>query len=115
MSPVSMAAESGFYGRTTLLFVYGTLRRGHRNFAARRLHARAAYVGEASLPGRLRALGPYRALERGPGRVSGEVFRISPTLFRGLNEYEGADFGLRRSPARTSSGDRLVVWAYWGR
>ena len=98
---------------TTLLFVYGTLRRGHDNFAARRMHARAEFLSEASIRANIRFRGPYLAIQRGAGRVTGEVFRMESKVLRALNAYEGADYRLRRTIARTTAGLRLPVWAYW--
>lgn len=44
------------------LFVQGTLKRGCANPWSRRLWPQAAFAGEATLPGRLYALGLYPAL-----------------------------------------------------
>lgn len=92
-----------------LLFVYGTLRRGFINQAARRLHARGQFAGHAVARGQLVHCGRYPGLIPGEGRVRGEVFRVSPNLLRYLDAYEGSEF--RRTLIRLHpSGQRAFAY-----
>jgi gamma-glutamylcyclotransferase (GGCT)/AIG2-like uncharacterized protein YtfP len=89
----------------SLLFVYGTLRRGFTNRAARRLHQRGEFLGFATVRASLHHCGKYPGLTRGEGRIRGEVFRVSPQLLRYLDAYEGPEFRrvrvcLREHPQR---------------
>jgi gamma-glutamylcyclotransferase (GGCT)/AIG2-like uncharacterized protein YtfP len=86
------------------LFVYGTLRRGFSNHAARRLHARAEYVGTAVVRARLCRNGDYTGLLPGAGRVRGEVFRVTAHLLRYLDAYEGSDYRRTIAPVRLQNG-----------
>lgn len=73
-----------------LVFVYGTLRRGGRN-DINRLAPAPELVGEASVRGRLYALGWYPGLRLGgPDAIDivGEVYRITPALEARLDEIE---------------------------
>lgn len=74
------------------LFLYGTLMRGEPAHARFALSARAAYVGDATVDGRLYDLGGYPTLVPGAGRVEGEVHRIlDPGLIAELDLYEACD------------------------
>lgn len=75
---------------TTILFVYGTLKRGHRN------HHRMTgqrYLGEVvTVPKyRLVDLGPYPGLVRDEANglaVRGELWEVSATTLAALDEFE---------------------------
>ena len=76
------------------LFVYGTLRSGHKNPVAVFFHQQAQLVGQATMPGRLFSLGEYTAAVYEPAAtewVHGEVFQLmdTPLVFNVLDEYEG--------------------------
>lgn len=82
---------------STLLFVYGTLKRGchnHRQLAGQTL------LGETcTLPGfRLVDLGGYPGIVTDPagGKVEGEVWRVDQEALRRLDAFEGTDLGLYR-------------------
>lgn len=63
--------------RDDLLFVYGTLRRGSDHANAARLARESVWLGQASVAGRLIALGWYPALiPGGAGGVTGDVVRL---------------------------------------
>ena len=96
-----------------LLMVYGTLRRGFTNDAAKRLHREGQFFGEGFVRGRLVRCGPYRGLLEGSRRIHGEVFRVPPGLFRMLDRYEGRLF--RRKLARVWLGRKGSVraWIYY--
>ena len=73
--------------RLTLLFVYGTLRRGLR------LHHHmqgAVYVGEARTAGSLYDIGTYPGLLLSPscGWVSGELFKVDEKMIQSLDAVE---------------------------
>ncbi len=76
----------------TLLFVYGSLKRGERNHAAL---GGARFVAEARTAAGycLCALGEYPALlKRGERAVTGELYRVDARLLRELDDFEGADY-----------------------
>lgn len=78
---------------TDHLFVYGTLRRHSSHEMAMWLDSRAAWIGEASMPGALYDCGPYpiAVAEPGSGLVAGDLYRLRgprQTLDR-LDDYEG--------------------------
>ena len=80
-----------------LVFVYGTLKRGHQ-----RSHALAAqtFIGPATTAAdyRMYDLGSYPGLiEVAPGsgdQIQGEIYQISPTCLRQLDQIEAVDQGL---------------------
>lgn len=93
-----------------LVFVYGTLRLGFTNPAARRLHSRGEFLGVANVRASLYDCGRWPGITRGEGRVRGELFRVSPQLLRYLDAWEGPAFRrelilLRGYPAR-----RAFAW-----
>jgi gamma-glutamylcyclotransferase (GGCT)/AIG2-like uncharacterized protein YtfP len=70
------------------VFVYGTLRRGDVRDITRLLPT-PRFVGMASVAGVLYDLGPYPGLVLGgEGRVTGEVYAITPELERQLDAIE---------------------------
>jgi gamma-glutamylaminecyclotransferase len=85
----------------TLVFVYGTLKRGCSNHAQM---AGQTFVGEArTVPGfRLYDLGGYPAIVALPedrAGVTGEVWSVDPTALQRLDRFEGVHEGLyRREP-----------------
>jgi gamma-glutamylcyclotransferase (GGCT)/AIG2-like uncharacterized protein YtfP len=101
--------ERGIGGETLLIhnvFVYGTLKRGHR------LHGRMApceYRGEAVVRGlTLMDLGPFPAAVRNPtGKIRGEVYRVSTSVLETLDSVERGYDRLRKT---TDEG--LEVYVY---
>jgi gamma-glutamylcyclotransferase (GGCT)/AIG2-like uncharacterized protein YtfP len=85
----------------SLVFVYGTLKRGGSNHAGL---AGQVFLGEAHTgPGfRLYALDDYPGMVAVPddrGGVSGEVWSVTPECLARLDELEGLAVGLyRREP-----------------
>ena len=71
------------------VFVYGTLRAGGSNDIGRYVPA-PQLVGQACIEGALYDLGDYPGLVLGrPGRVQGEVYRITPPVEAALDRLEG--------------------------
>ncbi|MEP6717254.1 MAG: gamma-glutamylcyclotransferase family protein [Terriglobia bacterium] len=94
-----------------LLFVYGTLRSGFDNAAARRLRASAQFADYAHLRGSVTDLGPYTGYRPGSaGEVPGELWRFDETsgILAVLDEYEGSEF--ERVATETTDGRR--AWVY---
>ena len=101
----------------TLLFVYGTLKRGCRN------HANLVgqrFVGEArTVPGhRLHDMGGYPGLitaAEEPGGVEGEIWLVDAQALAHLDAFEGVAEGLyRRAPvALQPPFEKHLVEAYW--
>jgi gamma-glutamylcyclotransferase (GGCT)/AIG2-like uncharacterized protein YtfP len=94
----------------SLIFVYGTLRRGFQNRAARRLHREGEFLGSAVVRGVLRPCGRYTAITRGEGRVRGEVLRVSPQLLRYLDAWEGSSYRRRKITLREHSARSAFAW-----
>jgi len=88
-------------GRHTLVFVYGTLKRGQTNH---HFLAGQTFLGEACTgPGfRLFDLGDYPGMTNDPSDcagVAGEVWSIDETCLARLDQFEGIGEGLyRREP-----------------
>ena len=111
--------------RSSLIFVYGTLRRGGKSHdLLERL--RAVYLGKGSVAGQLLDLGTFPgALKSGrpPTRVVGEIYRLpDPSeALKTLDEYEGVGPGAlvtslyRReiTPVTLENGEQLSAWIYW--
>ncbi len=106
------------------LFVYGTLTRGSRSPFAALLAARARFVGDAWLPGRLYRLGHFPGAVPEPAaksRVWGNVFLVRrPALLAALDQYEGCGASERivslfqREAHRVTlaNGKELDAWIY---
>ena len=80
-----------------LVFVYGTLKRGHQR---NHLFANQTFVGPATTAANYRMydLGDYPGLiELGPGagdRIQGEIYQVDPNCLRQLDKIEAVDQGL---------------------
>lgn len=87
-----------------LLFVYGTLMRGHS--AHRLMTPGLRFLGPARAAGTLHDLGPWPGFRPGRGFVEGELYAIvDPRALARLDHWEGID------PAVPESADycRLVL------
>jgi len=97
------------------IFVYGTLKRGHRN---NRLLATSTFVGEAVTAPywRLGTCGSFPILQRGKGHVYGEVFKVNRTTLRRLDQLEGeGEMYLRhRIYVTLIDGSLMRCWTYVG-
>jgi gamma-glutamylcyclotransferase (GGCT)/AIG2-like uncharacterized protein YtfP len=111
---------------TTLLFVYGTLRRRSRHPMAHQLAQRARFVGAATIAGRLYDLGRYPGLrepELPADRVHGDVYDLGdePDTLRELDAYENGEsplpayFDRQLAPVRMAGGEERTAWVYWFR
>jgi gamma-glutamylcyclotransferase (GGCT)/AIG2-like uncharacterized protein YtfP len=104
----------------TILFAYGTLRRGAPMHGL--LEGRVTWIGSASAAGRLVDLGAFPGLvpARGPGdRVLGDLFAIAQAdrdaLLDALDRYEGASFERVQQSVLGPDGPALAwVYAYRG-
>lgn len=71
------------------VFVYGTLRRGEVN-DINLLKPAPRFIGMGAIEGVLYPMGWYPGLIlEGPGRVTGEIYAVSPALEMRLDEIEG--------------------------
>jgi gamma-glutamylcyclotransferase (GGCT)/AIG2-like uncharacterized protein YtfP len=113
-SSAPMARRVGHDG--TLLFAYGTLRRGAPMHGL--LANRVTWIGPASAVGRLVDLGAFPglvpALEPGD-RVQGDLFSVADSqreeLFDALDRYEGASFERVQQAVEGPDGS-VIAWAY---
>lgn len=107
----------------SLLFVYGTLRRGSASAEAPRLHAECAWLGTARAGGRLYRVGWYPALVIAADRdwVTGDVLRMAdpPATLAWLDAYEecGPGFSEPQEYRRdlieiVLAGEQVRAWAY---
>jgi len=97
----------------TILFVYGTLKRGERNH---RLLADQEFVGETTTTPKYRVfdLGPYPGLARDDVNglaVKGEVFAVSECALAELDDFEGAPNLFVRERIEVDGYEE--VWAYY--
>jgi gamma-glutamylcyclotransferase (GGCT)/AIG2-like uncharacterized protein YtfP len=120
-----MNPEPGEAGQCTLLFVYGTLRRGfelHHHLA--RLGAR--FCGAARVAAELVDLGRYPGARPaiGAGKwVTGEIFRLRQPVqdLRILDRIEDctpgepghSEFVRATTDVNLENGERRVAWIYW--
>jgi gamma-glutamylcyclotransferase (GGCT)/AIG2-like uncharacterized protein YtfP len=74
-----------------LLFVYGSLKRGHRHHA---VLAGAQFVRAERTTSRYRLLdlGAYPALAAGSRSIAGELFGVDAELLGRLDRFEGSDY-----------------------
>lgn len=109
----------------TLLFVYGTLRRGYAHPMARLLALHADYVGPGQVSGRLYWLGRYPGvvLSNQAGEwVKGDLYELkkSSRVLMRLDRYEGLYNGRMRrveyervvAPIRMEDGASINAWLY---
>ena len=105
----------------SLIFVYGTLKRGFPNFAP--AMDRAVYVGGSKTVERLplviggRWRSPYLIDEPGTGlQVLGELFEVDDALLLVLDRFENTHLpnGYRRVllAVETADGETLEAWTY---
>lgn len=111
---------------TTLLFVYGTLRRDSPHPMARVLAERAAYLGTATVAGRLYDLGRYPGLAEPCASgdwVHGDLYDLGndTALLTELDAYENGEsplpayFDRQITTAHLDKGGTQAVWVYWFR
>jgi gamma-glutamylcyclotransferase (GGCT)/AIG2-like uncharacterized protein YtfP len=94
-----------------LVFVYGTLQRGHLNH---HWLADAPFLGEAELPDVvLHDLGPFPMAVPGDGLVRGEVYAVDAPGLARLDRLEGYPRLYDRRPLPLADG--RTAWVYLGR
>ncbi len=94
-----------------LVFVYGTLKRGHGNH---HWLAEAPFQGEAVLPDVvLHDLGPFPMAVPGEGLVRGEVYAVDAAGLARLDRLEGYPRLYDRRPLPLADGRH--AWVYLGR
>jgi gamma-glutamylcyclotransferase (GGCT)/AIG2-like uncharacterized protein YtfP len=94
-----------------LVFVYGTLQRGHVNH---HWLAGCGFEGEGTMAGLvLHDLGPFPMAIPGDGEVRGEVYRLEAQTLDGLDRLEGYPRLYDRLPLPL--GDGRWAWVYVGR
>lgn len=95
----------------TLLFVYGTLKRGQPNHGQLR---GARWEGEATLEGAcLFDLGPFPMAIAGEGQIQGELYALPSEGLTALDAFEGVPRLYERQRRPLSDGRQ--VWVYLGR
>lgn len=93
-----------------LLFVYGTLKRGHGNHHQL---AGAGFVGEATMAGvDLHDLGPFPMAISGEGLARGELYRVDAGTLARLDRFEGVPRLYRRECRGLDDGRQ--AWIYLG-
>jgi gamma-glutamylcyclotransferase (GGCT)/AIG2-like uncharacterized protein YtfP len=96
-----------------LVFVYGSLRKGGDGSMSARYPA-AKFVGNGVVNGRLYDLGDYPGLElsESDSRVAGEVYEVSESLLKMLDEFEVTSRYVRRQVEISLNGDLKKCWIY---
>jgi gamma-glutamylcyclotransferase (GGCT)/AIG2-like uncharacterized protein YtfP len=111
---------------STLLFVYGTLRRDPRHEMFHLLAKSARFFGEARVAGRLYDLGAYpgMSLSDDGNHVKGEVYEVESKewsrVIQQLDAYEGCrardpephEYRREIVQAQLPSGEFVDAWAY---
>jgi gamma-glutamylcyclotransferase (GGCT)/AIG2-like uncharacterized protein YtfP len=99
---------------STLLFVYGTLKRGQRNH--RLLDGQEFVRAARTRPGyRLLDLGPYPGLVESDtgGAIEGEIYRVDAATLLRLDAFEGPQY--RRAVIKVQdAGDTVEGYLYQG-
>ena len=95
----------------TLVFVYGTLRRGSSNHF--RL-GKAPFVEEAWILGRLYRIDwyPGMRLDEEGVPVRGEIYEIEREALRELDVFEGKEFERLKAKVHAKGGGDFHVWLY---
>ena len=101
----------------TILFVYGTLKRGLRNH---RLIADQEFLGEAVSEPRYRVydLGPYPGLvvDSADGlAIRGELWVVSDCCLAELDDFEGVPDLFNREPVAIAGRSGMVFAYFWNR
>jgi len=102
---------------SSLLFVYGTLRRGCANPHAELLERSGQFLGSARVRGKLYRVEWYPGITLGGGAdelVVGDLFRVDdPSAMEELDRYEGSNEYQRvTTAAALENGDRVECWVY---
>jgi gamma-glutamylcyclotransferase (GGCT)/AIG2-like uncharacterized protein YtfP len=108
----------------SLLFVYGTLRRGERaDLSKHEKDFDVTYLGGDIINGKLYNLGSYPGVKELGGtefdvslpRVHGDVFRLeSESIITILDHYEGYPYLYSRATTETMDGREVWVYTYNG-
>ena len=96
----------------SLIFVYGTLKKGGRLSSAL---SGTTYLGEDFLPGyEMFNLGWYPGIREGEGvgRVEGELYEVDPATLFHLDRIEGHPGLFRRTPVVLESGHDAETYVY---
>jgi gamma-glutamylaminecyclotransferase len=92
---------------STLLFVYGSLKRGRRHHAELR-GARCAGLARTAPAYRLLDAGDYPALAAGSRSIEGELYEVTDALLVELDRFEGD--GYERAPVRLELGRAALAY-----
>jgi gamma-glutamylaminecyclotransferase len=100
---------------TTILFVYGTLKRGLRNH---RLIADQQFLGEVATEPRYRVfdLGPYPGLVRDEANglaVNGELWAVGDCCLAELDDFEEESHTFRRERVAIAGHEGEVFAYFW--
>jgi gamma-glutamylcyclotransferase (GGCT)/AIG2-like uncharacterized protein YtfP len=111
MTTGTPALARAVHSHPELVFVYGTLKRGHGNH---HWLLDAPFLGEAVLPDVvLHDLGPFPMAVPGEGVVRGEVYRVDAAGLARLDRLEGYPRLYDRRPLPLADGRQ--AWVYLGR
>src|SRR4051812_15734663 len=96
-----------------LVFVYGSLRMGGDGSMSSRYPA-AKFVSNSVVNGRLYDLGDYPGVElsESDSRVAGEVYEVSKSLLKMLDEFEATSRYIRRQVEISLKAGLKKCWIY---
>ena len=102
---------------SSLLFVYGTLRRGCANPHAELLERSGQFLCSGKVRGKLYRIEWYPGITLGGEAnelVVGDLFRVDdPSAMEELDRYEGSyEYQRVRTAAALENGDRVECWVY---
>lgn len=94
------------------VFVYGTLKAGHR---LHEVMLPAKFIGEDSVRGKLYSLGAFPGIKEGSDSVKGEVYEVDDKLLQLLDRIEGHPHMYERRQVKLESGKNASMYYYKGR
>ncbi len=95
----------------SLVFVYGTLRRGgSNNFRMDGF----SWIGPAAVNGHLYEVSWYPALvlDENAGEVVGDLYKVSEEGLAALDEFEGSEYRRTRTMVQNSDNEAESAWVW---
>lgn len=95
------------------LFVYGTLRAGHRMSRNLGLDGTSPVTANVTVDGfQMFDLGSFPGIIPGKGQVTGDIFDVDPKYLPGLDSYEGVPYLYRRETIEVPGHGSVFTYVY---